>query len=141
MGVRLALENAASDTVGAVTLVRGATPAREEGIVPKHVSVTTDDLRVSAATVDAHADDVQAKHLSADSRVEAAQRGVPTGSAAALGSAVTKWQADTSKLFGRMIDHADGLRAGAAAYQMTDSNSASEIENAGRATPELDLGL
>jgi uncharacterized protein YukE len=115
--------------------------AREEGIVPKEVRVTPEDLHVSAATVDTHADNVQAQHFAADSRMDAAQRGMPAGSAAALATAITKWQADTSAMFGKMIDHAHGLRTGAAAYQRVDTDGATDIENAGRPTSELDLGL
>lgn len=109
--------------------------------MPQQVSVTPEDLHVSAATVDAQADIVQARQLAADSRVETAQRGLPAGAATALGTAITKWHTDTSTLFGRMIDHASGLRTGAAAYQTTDDNAATDVEDAARATPELNLGL
>ncbi|MBO0678100.1 hypothetical protein JRC04_11550 [Mycolicibacterium sp. S2-37] len=51
---------------------------------------------------------------------------------------MSKWQADTSKLFARLIDHADGLRTGAAAYQNVDRDSASNVRDA---ASELDLGL
>lgn len=109
--------------------------------MPEVVRVTPEDLHVSAVTVDTYADNVQAQHFAADNRMEAAQRGLPVGSAAALNLAITKWQADTSKIFGRMIDHADGFRSGAAAYQQVDSRSASQIQDAGQAAREIDLGL
>ncbi|MGB5113097.1 MAG: hypothetical protein WBO08_16375 [Mycobacterium sp.] len=57
--------------------------------MPEQVMVIPEDLQVSAGTVDAHADNVRAQHFAADSRLEAAQPGVPMGSAAALGAAVT----------------------------------------------------
>ncbi|WP_193047404.1 WXG100 family type VII secretion target [Mycolicibacterium baixiangningiae] len=106
--------------------------------MPEQVRVTPEDLHVSAATLDTHADNVQSKHLAADARIDSAQPGLPANSAAATEAAMSKWQADTSKLFGRMIDHADGLRTGAAAYQNVDLDSASNVRDA---ASELDLGL
>ncbi len=100
--------------------------------MPEQVRVTPEDLQVSAATVDAHADNVRAQHFAADSRMEAAQPGMPMGSAAALGEAVTKWQADTSTMFGSMIEHAHGLRTGAAKYIQADQSAGAEISQAGR---------
>ena len=109
--------------------------------MPESIRVTPEDLHMSAATVDVHADDVQARHFAADSRIEAARAGLPAGSVAALGTAVAKWQADTTALFGRMIDHAHGLRAGAAAYLQVDESGASDIKKAEQQVSELDLGL
>jgi len=113
----------------------------EEGSVPGWVRVVPDDLHLSAATVDVHADEVQLKHATADGRIEAAQVGLPAASAAALNTKVTKWQADTAALFGRMVDHSTGLRAGASIYQQTDHKGANEIEAAGAAISPDDMGL
>jgi uncharacterized protein YukE len=96
--------------------------------VPEEVRVTPEDLHVSAATVDVHADSMKARHFEADGRMEAAQPGMPAGSAAALTGAVAKWQADTTAIFGRMVDHSDGLRTGAAAYTQTDHEAASDLD-------------
>jgi uncharacterized protein YukE len=96
--------------------------------VPEEVRVTPEDLHVSAATVDGHADSMKARHFEADGRMEAAQPGMPAGSAAALTGAVAKWQADTTAIFGRMVDHSDGLRTGAAAYTQTDHEAASDLD-------------
>ena len=92
------------------------------------VRVTPEDLHLSAATVDVHADSMKARHFEADGRMEAAQPGLPAGSAAALTGAVAKWQADTTAIFGRMVDHSDGLRTGAAAYVQTDDEAASDLD-------------
>ena len=73
--------------------------------------------------------------------IDAAQRGVPLSSSAALSTAVTKWQAQTTAIFGRMADHSDGLRAGASAYQQADTDSGAAIDTAGERMTELDLGL
>ena len=83
---------------------------------------------MSAATVDVHADELWSRQATADGRIESAQRGIPAGSVAALMSAVAKWQGDSSALFGRLVDHGNGLRAGAAAYQQTDCASATELD-------------
>lgn len=50
--------------------------------MPGSVRVMPEDLHVSVATVDAHADEVWLKHGAADGRIEAAQVGVPTVEAA-----------------------------------------------------------
>ena len=61
--------------------------------------VAPEDLQLSAATVDVHTDELHLRHATAHGRIEGAQVGVPTRSAAALGAAVAKWQADTTVLF------------------------------------------
>lgn len=109
--------------------------------MPDEVRVTPEDLHISAATVDVHADNVHARHLEADGRMEAAQVGLPMGSAAALTDAVGKWQADTSAMFGRMVDHSHGLRSGAAAYVRADDDGATDINRAEQDVSDLDLGL
>ena len=109
--------------------------------MPDEVRVTPEDLHVSAATVDVHADTMHARHFEADGRMEAAQTGLPMGSAAALTGAVTKWQADTTAMFGRMVDHSHGLRTGAAAYAKVDDETATDIDRAGQSVSDLDLGL
>ena len=38
-------------------------------------------------------------NAAADGKIGSSQRGLPAGSAVALGTAVTKWQADTSALY------------------------------------------
>jgi hypothetical protein len=95
--------------------------------MPERVEVVPDDLRMSADTVDAHADAVRTGHFEADGRIEAAHTGIPAASVGALSAAVTKWQADTTAMFGRMVDHADGMRSGAAAYTETDDASGQRI--------------
>jgi hypothetical protein len=54
---------------------------------------------------------------------------------------VTKWQADTTTMFGRMVDHAHGLRTGAVQYIETDQSAGSDIEQAERQISDIDLGL
>jgi uncharacterized protein YukE len=102
------------------------------GVVAGAVRVVADDLKLSASHVDVHADGLRLAHGSADGQIEAAQPGVPAGSAAALNGALAKWQGDTTALFTRMVGHSTGLRSGAAAYEQTDAQSAERI---------LDLGL
>lgn len=46
------------------------------------IRVVPEDLHVSAAKVTVHADELQLKHAGANGRIEAAQVGVPAGSAA-----------------------------------------------------------
>lgn len=109
--------------------------------MPRSVRVTLEDLHVSASTVDAHADEVWLKHGSADGRIEAAQVGVPAGSAVALTAAVTKWQGDTTALFSRMVNYGGALREGAATYEQVDEKGAADIKAASEQVSDLDLGL
>ncbi len=108
--------------------------------MPKNVRVVPEDLSVSAATVDAQADAVRVKHASADSRIDSAQPGVPAASAAALSATVAKWQADSTTLFGQMVDHSSSLRAGSVAYASTDADNAATLKAAGsQIQPEIDV--
>jgi hypothetical protein len=84
---------------------------------------------------------MKVRHFEADGRMEAAHPGLPAGSATALTGAVAKWQADTTAIFGRMVDHSHGLRVGAAAYVQADDDSSTDIKRAEQAVSDLDLGL
>ena len=110
--------------------------------MPGRVRVIPEDLHMSAATVDAHADDVQVRHATANGRIESAQKGLPATTAAALSTAVTKWHADTAALFGRMVDHSVGLRAGwqRATSRWTMAPPQRSTRRAPRINPE-DMGL
>ena len=105
------------------------------------VRVVPEDLQVSAATVDAHADGVRAKHAAAVAQIEGAQKGLPAGAATALGAAVTKWQADSTAMVRRMIDDGNGLRSGAAAYTAGDQDAAAAVQSAGNQIRPEDMGL
>lgn len=109
--------------------------------MPAPLSVIPEDLQLSAATVDVHADTVKARHIAADGRIEAAHRGLPMGSAAALSTAVGKWQADSATLFGRLVGHGCDLRAGAGAYLCTDRDSGSAIAAVGASIRPEDMQL
>lgn len=105
------------------------------------VRVVPEDLQLSAATVDAHADTVRVQHATADGRIDGAQKGLPAGSAAALGAAVAKWHTDSTAMVGRMIDDSTGLRAGAAVYTATDEEGAAAVQAAGHRIRPADMGL
>jgi hypothetical protein len=59
---------------------------------------------------------MRARHGAADGRIESSQHGLPAGGAVAVGAALAKWQADTSALYGQLVERSQGLRSGAAAY-------------------------
>ena len=88
-----------------------------------------------------HADELHLRHAAANGRVEAAQGGVPVGSAAALSAAVAKWHTDTTTVFGNLVQHSDGLRGAAAGYLKTDEGSAAAIKTAVDQASDVDLGL
>jgi hypothetical protein len=108
--------------------------------VPKMIRVIPEDLQVSAAKVDVRADELHLKHTAAIGRIEAAQVGVPAGSAAAL-SAVAKWQVDTTVMFGNLVQHSEALRGAAIGYEATDEHNAAAIDAVGDEASTLDLGL
>ena len=103
--------------------------------------VSPEDLQVSAAIVDVHADAVRTRHAAADGQIEGAQRGLPVGAAVALGAAVTKWQAVSAALVGRLLDDSAGLRAGAAAYVTTDQDHAAAVASVTRQIRPEDMRL
>jgi uncharacterized protein YukE len=105
------------------------------------VWVEPEDLHVSAAKVDVHAEELQLHHTAANARIEAAQAGVPAGAAVALGAAVVKWQADTTTLFGSLVKHSQALRGAAVAYVTTDDQNADGVEGVGEQAGSIDLGL
>ena len=109
--------------------------------MPGVVHVVADDLAVSAARVDTHADNLRARHGAADSRIDAARPGLPAGSAAALSGVMAKWQQDTTAYYTAMADHSIGLRSGAASDAEVDASSAEGLDAAGRSMPSPDLGL
>ena len=109
--------------------------------MPQPLQVVTDDLAVSAAAVDTHADRMRARHAAADEQIDSACSGVPAGGAAALVAALSKWQADTSALYGELVGHGHGLRSGAQAYASVDIRAATEIDSIGQRMPVPDLGL
>ncbi|BBZ06947.1 hypothetical protein MDOR_11160 [Mycolicibacterium doricum] len=109
--------------------------------MPNAVRVVPEDLHVSASTVDAHGDELWLRHGSADSRVEAAQVGVPAQAATALAGALTKWQADTTALFGRFVELSEAMRTAALGYAQTDAHNAARIAGVGDQVTADNLGL
>jgi uncharacterized protein YukE len=109
--------------------------------MPKPLRVISEELHLSAATVDVHADGMRTRHATSDGQIESSQPGLPAGAAVAVSAAVSKWQADTSTLYEQLVGHGDGLRSGAAAYHEADQQGAAEIDAAGQKAAELDLGL
>lgn len=107
----------------------------------KIIRVVPEDLQVSAAKVDVRADELHLKHTAAIGRIEAAQVGVPAGSAAALSVAVAKWQVDTTVMFGNLVQHSEALRGAAIGYETTDEHNAAAIDAVGDEASTLDLGL
>jgi uncharacterized protein YukE len=105
------------------------------------IHVVPEDLHVSAAKVDLHADELQLRHTSANGEIEGAQLGLPAAAAVALSAAVAKWQADTSVLFARIARHGEALRDAAAGYMGTDEGNAEDIETVGDLVSSLDFGL
>lgn len=109
--------------------------------MPRVVRVVPEDLTVSAAHVDAHADNLRARQAASDVRIQGAQPGLPAGAAAALDGAAAKWQEVTVAHYSQMVDHSTSLRSASAAYSEVDSTSAEDLNGAGQAISTQDLGL
>jgi uncharacterized protein YukE len=95
------------------------------------VRVNPDDLLVSGARVDFHADGVLADHRVADARIGAAQAGWVGLSASALALKAAQWETVSAVLVGKLADHARALRTGAATFEFTDTDNARRIGEVG----------
>ena len=103
------------------------------------LEVVPEDLHISAARVDMHADDLWTAHTAAHGRIEGAQTGLPAGASAALSAATAKWQAASTQFYQGLTGHGEGLRGAAAGYTRQDEQGAENLTAAGEKT--LDLGL
>ena len=109
--------------------------------MPETIRVNPEDLRVSAAKVDGHAGELQAQHVAANGRIEAAQSGVPAGAAVALSAAVAKWQVGTADLFGNLMNHSEAIRGAEVGYVATEDHSAEAINAVGAEGSAVNVGL
>lgn len=99
--------------------------------MPARIRVAPEDLHLSAAKVEGHAEELQARHAASDGRIGDAQAGVPAASTAALGAAVSKWQLDTTVLHGRLSGHGQALSGAASAFVGTEERNAADIDAVG----------
>ena len=109
--------------------------------MPEVIRGVPEDLRVSAADVEGHADELQARHVAAHGRIEAAQAGVPATAAVALSAAVAKWQIDTAALFGNLMHHGGALRGAEAGYVETEDSNSEAINEVGAEGSAVNVGL
>jgi uncharacterized protein YukE len=109
--------------------------------MPEVIRGVPEDLRVSAADVEGHADELQARHTAAHGRIEAAQAGVPAAAAVALSATVAKWQEDTAVLSGNLFRHGRALRGAEVAYVATEHHSSEAINAVGAEGSAVNVGL
>lgn len=102
------------------------------------IEVVSEDMWASAERTQLHAVDLQLRHGAADSRIAAAQTGVPAGAAVALGAAVTRWQTTTAVLSATLAQH--GIRFGVceALADSADRDSGALLDAVGQV---MSLGL
>ncbi|MCH9729390.1 MAG: WXG100 family type VII secretion target [Actinomycetia bacterium] len=86
------------------------------------------DLHLSSDHLDVHHAEFQAAHASADSDIEAAQRGWVGTSAAALQAKFVEWQAVTAQLSSDVEAHGSAFRAAARGYTTTDTDNAGSLD-------------
>jgi hypothetical protein len=109
--------------------------------MPEVIRGVPEDLRVSAAEVEGHADELQARHAAAHGRIEAAQAGVPATAAVALSAAVAKWQVDTTAMFGNLMEHGGALRGAEVGYVATEDRNSEAIDAVGAEATAVNVGL
>ena len=105
------------------------------------VRVESEDMYLSAARTDLHAEDLHLRHGAADGRIEAARFGVPIGAAAALSAAVFKSQADTTALFGNLVDHGEKFRPCTRTLDGADERNAGLLDAVDPHAVTLDIRL
>lgn len=78
--------------------------------------VDVEHLLTAAARVTGHGEDLAARHLCADNRIESAATGWAGRSATALHNRAARWVATSTALVTRLGEQAAGLHTGAAAF-------------------------
>jgi uncharacterized protein YukE len=99
--------------------------------VAESIRVGPEGLHASASAVGEHAEELQMRRTAAAGRMEAAQPGMPAGSAAALSAAVAKWRLDTERHVSALSDHSEGFRLSATAYAQTEAGNAERVASLG----------
>jgi WXG100 family type VII secretion target len=88
------------------------------------------EVRMASDHVDVAADGLRTGHGSAHERMGAAQAGWIGSSAAALAATAAKWEQESASQYAELVGHVEDFRAAAARYVNTDSDGASQIDNA-----------
>ncbi|MEZ0362674.1 hypothetical protein ACAG26_03105 [Mycobacterium sp. pUA109] len=78
----------------------------------------------AAVQVGGHGDDLAARHLAADNRIEAAAPGWAGRSAAALSARAARWAAASTAMVGRVGAHATDLHTGALRFSVLEATNA-----------------
>ncbi len=87
-----------------------------------------EDLLASAVTVTGHGDDLAARHLAADGRIDVAAPGWAGRSAAALDDRAARWAATSNALLTRIGEHALDLHTCAQVYADTEARRAQALD-------------
>ncbi len=91
------------------------------------VEVDVTDLVASGVAVTACGEDLAARHLAADGRIDAASAGWRGQSAAALAALADQWMASTEALLARLRDHAAALHLSAAGFTEHEQRAAAAL--------------
>ena len=102
----------------------------------KDLRVDPVEVKMAADHVDVAADGLRADHGVAQERIGTAQAGWIGTSGDALAKLSTKWEEDSTRHYNDLIAHVEAFKSAAANYVSTDTQGATDIENAGP-----DLGL
>lgn len=95
------------------------------------IRVEAADLLGSGGKLAEHAEEVQAVHTAADSRIAGALPSWTGLSQAAMAAKAVQWQAATTALSLRLSDHATALTESADAYDRTETHNAGSLNEVG----------
>ena len=94
-----------------------------------------EDIVTSAITVTGHGDELAARHLATDGRIDAAAPGWTGRSAAALNDRAATWAATSTALLTRIGAHALDLHTCAQVYAATEAQRAQALDAVGSHFP------
>ncbi|MGH3564103.1 MAG: WXG100 family type VII secretion target [Mycobacterium sp.] len=92
--------------------------------------VDVEHLLTAAIHVSGHSEDLAARHLAADNRLEAAAPGWAGRSAAALGNRAEFWRGRSNTLVARVGEHATDLHSSALRFSAMEERNAAALSSA-----------
>jgi WXG100 family type VII secretion target len=89
--------------------------------------VNIEHLVISAMEVSGHGEDLAARHLAADNRIESAAPGWTGRSAAALATRSAQWATTSTALVARIGEHASDMHSSAHEFATTEQHNAQAL--------------
>lgn len=106
--------------------------------MPKRLSVDPHAMNQAAATVIGHGDELATGHAAASARISSAHLGWVGRSADALANRATAWDSRAEALQARIENHANDIRASAAAFAEADDKHSGMLRHVTSKLPKAD---